>query len=342
MDLLHLTDLCNRYALDKTRAFPVLSGFSVLRRETESDIEAVIYEPVFCLILQGSKVTSIGEQVVELGPGDALLVSHDLPVVSRVTRASSQDPYLALILRLDLGLLRGLYDQVADVPLPDGDARSLSAGPVEPALLASLVRYLELLLEPRDVKVLGPTIRREIHYRLLLSSRGRMLRELLVSDSHASRIAKAIQRVRAEFHTPLAIADLAKAAGMSASSFHEHFKAVTGTTPLQYRKDLRLIAARALLVEKNLTVSEAAYAVGYESPTHFSRDYSRKFGSPPGRDARAKRDCRRDAAPGFSLCREDMGPATVRRVEDSGYKIASCLIDAGAEDLASLLDRRAP
>jgi transcriptional regulator GlxA family with amidase domain len=112
-----------------------------------------------------------------------------------------------------------------------------------------------------------------------------MLRNLLVADSHASRVAKAIQRVRAEFRSPLGVSDLAKTAGMSASSFHEHFKSVTGTTPLQYQKDLRLIEARALLVDRNHSVSEAAYAVGYESPTHFSRDYSRKFGRPPSRDA---------------------------------------------------------
>jgi len=112
-----------------------------------------------------------------------------------------------------------------------------------------------------------------------------MLRNLLVADSHASRVAKAIRRLRAEFRSPLSVSDLAKTAGMSASSFHQHFKAVTGTTPLQYQKDLRLIEARALLANASLTVSAAAYAVGYESPTHFSRDYSRKFGLPPRRDA---------------------------------------------------------
>jgi transcriptional regulator GlxA family with amidase domain len=110
-----------------------------------------------------------------------------------------------------------------------------------------------------------------------------MLRNLLVADSHASRVAKAIQMLRAEFRSPLSVTDLAKTAGMSASSFHEHFKSVTGTTPLQYQKDLRLIEAKALLADHS--VSEAAYTVGYESPTHFSRDYSRKFGLPPSKDA---------------------------------------------------------
>lgn len=295
MDLSHLTDLCNRYSLDKPEAFQGLPGLSVLRRETESRIEAVIYEPVLCLILQGSKVTSIGDQFVELRPGDALLVSHDLPVVSRITRASVEEPYLAVILSIDLGVVRSLYDQIADAPAPGAHARSLTAGPVEPAWLAPLVRYFELVDNPLDARVLGPSILREIHYRLLRSPIGRMLRNLLVADSHASRVARAIQRVRAEFRSSLSVADLAKTAGMSVSSFHEHFKSVTGTTPLQYQKDLRLIAARALLVDRNQTVSEAAYAVGYESPTHFSRDYSRKFGLPPSRDVHATISASREA-----------------------------------------------
>ncbi len=287
MDISKLIDLCNRYQSELSYEFSIPPGLSILRREAKSDIEAVVYEPVMCLILQGSKVTSIGDQLVELRPGDALLVSHDLPVVSRITEASAGKPYLALILSLDLGLLRSLYDQVAEAPVPDTRRRSLSAGAADPAWLAPLARYLELMDNPLDAKVLGPSIRREIHYRLLLSPAGKMLRDLLVADSHASRIARAIHRLRTEFRSPLSVGDLAKTAGMSASSFHEHFKSVTGTTPLQFQKDLRLIEAKALLMDKAPTVSEAAYAVGYESPTHFSRDYARKFGLPPSRDSAA-------------------------------------------------------
>ncbi|MEO1089420.1 MAG: AraC family transcriptional regulator [Pseudomonadota bacterium] len=285
MDLLNLIDLSIRYSNENAKKVQDLPGLSIYRRDAISDIEAVVYEPVMCLILQGSKVTSIGDQHVELQPGDALLVSHDLPVVSRITEASVQEPYLAVILSLDLGLLRGLCEQVADAPTSDADARPLSSGPADPAWLAPLVRYFELMDSPLDAKVLGSSTLREIHYRLLLSRIGRMLRHRLVADSHASRIARAIEKVRAAFRSPLNVPDLAKSVGMSASSFHEHFKSVTGTTPLQYQKDLRLIEARALLVDRDHTVSKAAYAVGYDSPTHFSRDYSRKFGLPPSRDS---------------------------------------------------------
>lgn len=279
-----LTRLCDRYRSEKQGKAQELPGLSVFCRNAPSDIEAFVYEPVMCLILQGGKVASIGDQRVELRSRDALLISHDLPVVSRVTKASAKEPYLALILSLDLGMVRSLYNQVADPPAQNARARSLAAGPADAAWLAPLVRYLELMDNPLDAKVLGPSVRLEIHYRLLLSRIGVMLRNLLVADSHASRVARAIQMLRAEFRSPLSVSDLAKTAGMSASSFHEHFKSVTGTTPLQYQKDLRLIEAKALLVEGGKSVSAAAYAVGYESPTHFSRDYSRKFGLPPSRD----------------------------------------------------------
>ena len=142
---------------------------------------------------------------------------------------------------------------------------------------------------PLDADILGPSTLREIHYCILRAPMGAMPRNLLVPDSHARRVAKAIQRMSAEFCSPLSAADLAKTAGVSASSFHEHFKSVTGTTPLQYQKDLRLIEARTFLVENSQTVSEAAYAVGYESPTHFSRDYRRKFGLPPSKDEKMRR-----------------------------------------------------
>lgn len=216
---------------------------------------------------------------MELRPSDALIVSQDLPVVSRITKASPQEPYLALI----LSLVRSLYDEFAEVPVPEANVRSLSAGPAEAVWFAPLLRYFELMGNPIDTKVLAPSTLREILYRSLLSPIGGMLRNLLVADSHASRVAKAIQKLRSESNTPLGLADLAKAAGMSASSFHEHFTAVTGTTPLQYQKELRLIEARALLTASSHTVSEAAYAVGYESPNHSSRDYSRKFALPPSK-----------------------------------------------------------
>lgn len=296
MEISDLIALCDRYHLDNGSNIQELSGLSIFRRDAPSSVEAVVYEPVMSLILQGRKVTSIGDQIVELKPGDALLVSHHLPVVSRITEASPAQPYLAVILALDLDLVRSLYDQLADAPPGRAPRRPLAAATADPDWLAPLVRYFGFLDNPRDAKVLGPGTLREIHYRLLLSPIGQMLRDLLVADSHASRVARAIHQLRAEFRSTLSVPDLARTAGMSASSFHVHFKSVTGTTPLRYQKDLRLIEARALLANRNRSISDTAYAVGYESPTHFSRDYARKFGLPPSRDIAAT-NAPREAAP---------------------------------------------
>lgn len=281
MDLTRLTALaldCVAYGDGNVGVMP---GLSVLGRSEKSDLEAYVYEPVLCLILQGSKRVSIGEQDVEVLPGNALLVSHDLPVLSRITRASAAEPYLALILTLDLSLMRGLRDMVGRDPV---SGRSLSVAAAEAGWLAALIRYMEMKDAPLDAQVLGPDTLRELHYRLLVSPLGGLLRGLLDANSQASRIAAAIGRVRSEFRSPISVPDLARTVGMSASSFHEHFKAVTGTTPLQYQKALRLTEAKSMLLNEGHSVAQAAFAVGYESPTQFSRDYRRKFGVAPSRD----------------------------------------------------------
>ena len=255
----------------------ILPSVHIFQREEITAFEAVVYNPVICLILQGRKEMNAGDRFVSLSEGDALLVSHDLPVTSKITEA----PYCALIFSLDLGILRGLYEQVAEAVPPAHPATSLSTSSVDPAWIKPMERYLEMMDVPLDAEVLGPMILKEVHYRLLLSPIGGMLRNLLSIDSHASRIAKTIQQIRARFREPLAVGELADIAGMSQSSFHEHFKSVTGTSPLQYQKDLRMIEARALLERGVPSVSIAGFEVGYESSTHFSRDYSRKFGCSP-------------------------------------------------------------
>lgn len=285
MDLSHLIALSNRYSTDLEAISSHPPHLTLYCRDRKSEMEAVVYEPLVCLILQGSKVTSIGDAHVDLHPGDALLVSHDLPVISQITKASRAEPYIALILTLDLGIVRSLYDQVAEPDLPHAEPRTLSTWRADTSWLEPLTRYVELVDHPLDAKVLGPSILREIHYRLLLSPIGVMLRRLLIPNSHANRIAKAIQMLRNNFRATISVAELAKCAGMGPSSFHMHFRSITGTTPLRYQKDLRFIDARMLLLDRGLSVSEAAYAVGYESPTQFSREYSKKFGVPPSRDA---------------------------------------------------------
>jgi AraC-like DNA-binding protein len=257
-----------------------LRGVVLLRHDALTALDASLYEPVLCLILQGRKQVSIGEQTLSFGPGECLLVSSDLPVCSRITRA----PYLALVLELDVSSIRKLYDEVSESVLDGGRARAAVTHRADPGLLDALLRYLMLADSPADAKALGPLVSKELHYRLLVAPFGGMLRSLLRHDSPASAIARAIARIRSDLRSPIAIPELARRVGMSASSFHKHFKTITSTTPLQYQKELRLLEARRLLRTGTASVTTVAYDVGYESSSQFSREYTRKFGVAPSRD----------------------------------------------------------
>lgn len=257
---------------------PGLGGFEF---PNKTEFEAAIYDPIACLILQGEKQVAVGEQSVTLGPGMSLIVGHDLPVTSRITKADPKTPYRALLIVLDLEIVRSLYDEVRESAFQKTNDDVLGVGETDPALVDALGRYLALVNKPMEAKVMAPLILREIHFRLLLAPHGGMLRRLLRQDSHASRIGLAIEQIRRGFRTPLRVSELAEIAGMSTSSFHDHFRSVTATTPLQFQKELRLVEARRLLSDQNLQVSSVAFEVGYESPTQFSREYTRKFGVPP-------------------------------------------------------------
>jgi AraC-like DNA-binding protein len=257
-----------------------MEGLVLLQQSTPSSLEASLYEPVLCLILQGRKQVSIGEQILSFGLGECLLVSHVLPVSSRVTKA----PYLAVILAVDAAIIRKLYDEVTESVLDSGHARAAVTQRADPGLLDALRRYLALADSPADAKVIGPLVLKEIHYRLLVAPFGGMLRSLIRHDSNASAIARAISHIRGDIRSPIAIPDLARQVGMSAASFHKHFKAITSTTPLQYQKELRLLEAQRLLKKGGASVTTTAFEVGYESSSQFSREYARKFGLPPSQD----------------------------------------------------------
>ncbi len=257
-----------------------LDGLLLLRRDRRSSVEHMLYEPVLCLILQGRKQVSLEEQTLSFGPGECLLVSHVLPVCSKITKT----PYLALVLEVDVATIRKLYDEVAETALDSTRARAAETHRADPGLVDALGRYLALADSPADAKVLGPLISKEIHYRLLLAPFGGMLRSLIRHDSNASAIARAIGHIRGSMNSPIAIPELAERVGMSASAFHKHFKTITGTSPLQYQKELRLLEARQLLKMGGASVTTAAFDVGYESPSQFSREYARKFGVPPSQD----------------------------------------------------------
>jgi len=258
----------------------LMDGLVLLRQRTPSPLDATLYAPVLCLILQGRKQVAFGEETLSFGPGECLLVSHHLPVSSRVTKA----PYLALVFEVDVATVRKLYEEVAESPLESNGARAAETHRADPGLLDALGRYLTLADSPRDAQVLGPLVAKEIHYRLLMAPFGGMLRSLILHDSDASAVARAIGHIRSALREPMAIPELARRVGMSVSAFHKHFKAITSTTPLQYQKELRLLEARRLLRTSGASVTTAAFDVGYESPSQFSREYARKFGVAPSRD----------------------------------------------------------
>ena len=261
-----------------------LGGLTILRSYQPTALEAVLYNPLFCLILQGRKETHVAMRRMSFAAGESLIVSHQLPVISRVTEATEMTPYVALVLELDMGIVRSLYNEVSEVQIEEEQAQAFNVGKTDGALLDAMGRLVDLIDRPFEAKVILPLVLREIHFRLLLARHGGMLRQLLRRGSQADRIGKAIARIKQDYATSLTVAELASVAGLSPSSFHEHFKTLTATTPLQYQKELRLLEARRLLMNGTHNVSSAAFEVGYESPTQFSREYSRKFGNSPRKD----------------------------------------------------------
>ncbi|MCC0036661.1 MAG: AraC family transcriptional regulator [Hoeflea sp.] len=288
MTLQHLARSIDQFAGEHAETVrgreTAITGLFVHRQSRPSPFEATVYNPVICLNLQGRKEVSCGDRTLAFGAGQSLIVSHEVPVMARVTEASTHHPYLAIIVALDIAIIRSLCDEVGDTALDRQQATTLTADTTDDRIVEAIARYFTLTRDPLEAKVMQPLILREIHFRLLTAGHGGMLRQLTQRDSHASRISRAIDRIRTDYRAPLAIATLAEEASMSPSSFHQHFRQITGTTPLQYQKDLRLMEARRLMSADGLSVSSAAFEVGYESATQFSREYSRKFGAPPRND----------------------------------------------------------
>lgn len=281
-----LIPLARRVAAEKKMSKEHRASPLVIEETAPTQIDALVYDPVVCVILQGSKETRTDSRALNLHPGDALLVSHDTPVSARILSASAEKPYIAVIVPIDIGILRSLFEAIGDrMPSPAAEG-AMQVSKADSALLEALARLMALEPGTADADVLGPLLQKELHYRLLMAPNGGMLRALISPSSHASKIARAIAEIRDNFNAPLRLPDLARMAGMGQSSFHTHFKAVTGTTPLQYQKDLRLIEARRLLRAGRHSVTQVGYQVGYESSAQFSREFSRKFGAPP-RDQKA-------------------------------------------------------
>lgn len=246
---------------------------------------AAVYDPMINLILQGSKSMTVGERSLHYDPATYFVMSVELPAVGKVHPAASGEPYLAVSLTLDPAVLAPLLADLPEAAAAGKTDSGFSVAAVTPELMDAWVRMLRLMRRPQDIAALAPAYEREILYRVLQGPHGAMLRDIALPDSALARVQRAIAWIRREFASPLRVETLAEKAAMSASSFHRHFKAATALSPLQYQKRVRLMQARMLMVGQGASVTGAAFEVGYESATQFSREYARLFGLPPARDA---------------------------------------------------------
>lgn len=244
-----------------------------------------VYQPSVCVVLQGSKEVLVENRTYSYSPSDFLVVSVDMPVIGRVTRASAAEPYLCVTLDIDAQDMSELIAQMDGVVAEEGDsAVGVFVAKVDTPLLDSVLRLVGLLDTPKDIPLLGPLAMREVYYRLLQGDHGRRIAQIAITGSTTQRIAQVLQVLKTNVAKPMRVEELAGMAGMSLSSFHHHFKQVTTMSPLQYLKRLRLWEARRILIAEAADAASTAYRVGYESPSQFSREYSRLFGAPPRRD----------------------------------------------------------
>lgn len=247
-------------------------------------------EPRLIIVVQGKKEMLLGEETYPYHAGQYLIHSVALPTSGRIIEATPDKPCLALRLSLDLVQLCDLVAQMSfSSANQENSVQGLWVSNADAMLIECVLRLVKLLETPQDIPILAPMMIRELYYRLLVGEQSKAVRQIATSGSSMQRIALAIQRIKAEFTHPMRIEDLARQVKMSTSSFHQHFKQVTSMSPVQYQKQLRLLEARRLMLAENFDAIAAAYRVGYESPSQFSREYSRMFGAPPMRDIERKR-----------------------------------------------------
>ncbi|MGK5025150.1 AraC family transcriptional regulator [Janthinobacterium sp. RB2R34] len=247
-----------------------------------------IYQPVVSLILQGEKQLSIGSEVLTYSAGHTFTTALDIPALGVITQASAELPYLAIRLDVDPEIVSELAFRMPDLART-ADQKGYGVDPASRDLLDAWSRMLGLIGRADEVPVMAPLLEREIVYRLLRGPQGAVLRQLAATDNRMSQIRKALAFIRQNHALPLMIEDIARLVGMSYSAFHRRFKAATGVAPLQYQKNIRLCEARRLLLTEPTTVSAAAFSVGYQSVSQFSREYRRMFGTPPMQEVRINR-----------------------------------------------------
>ncbi len=280
--LLHYTDRNPGIRLIKTP----IGEVGILRSDHPKPPTHMIMKPSMCIVAQGAKWATFGGNRLEYKAGEALVVGVATPSVGRVVAASPEEPCLVLAFELDRAIMRGVAEEMAPAPIASGESGSgVFVANFEGPLSECALRLVRLLDRPEAVPTLYPLMMREICYWLLRGPQGGEVMRMCLANSPSHRLINAAHCLRERFAEPVQLAELAAVAQLSLSAFHRQFKALTSLTPLQYQKQLRLLEARRLMISEALNVETAAFAVGYESPSQFSREYSRMFGSPPKRDS---------------------------------------------------------
>ncbi len=280
-----LAEIIARWVGDKEQLDTGIPELSFHRYDEPTKPLTVMYEPSVCMAVQGRKRVCLGDDVYVYDPHHFLITSINLPAVAQVTEADQETPCLALMLKLDLkAVSQMMVDSNLPLPRLRKADRGMALSKVTEPLLNAFQRLANLLDTPEDIPVLSPLIQREILYRILVGDQGQRLRQIAMAGSHSHQIAKSINWLKANYTQTLRVKELAALSGMSTSTFHHHFRNLTAMSPLQYQKWMRLYEARRLMLTDNMDAATASFKVGYESPSQFSREYSRLFGIPPLRD----------------------------------------------------------
>jgi AraC-like DNA-binding protein len=262
-----------------------MNGVNIIRSFEERMPMQMMYRPSLCVVVQGAKRILFGEDSLDYKAMECLVVSMDVPGSGRIVQASPTEPFVGVTIEIDTAMVREVMQQIAAPPTPPASSgHCVFVGKVDAGLADSIVRLVNLAGAPEGIPVLYPSIMREIAFWLLTGPHGDKFCKLALPETHAERVSRALYLLHDKFDQPLRVDELAEVSRMSPSSFHQHFKSLTSMTPVQYQKQLRLLEARRLMVTDAANVGEAAYQVGYESASQFSREYARMFGVPPKRD----------------------------------------------------------
>lgn len=281
----HMAQLIRRHAPSNGTYRTAVPSLSLMYADRLSEPMESVYKPSICVVAQGAKTATLADETYRYDPSTYLVTSVELPILGRIVEASPETPYLALKLSFEVDVILDIIKETnRPVAVPEEASLGIAVNRTSPALLEAIVRLLRLLDSPEDIPVLAPLAIREILYRVLQGEQSALLHSFAIIGSHAHNIAQAIQTINRQFDRPIEVEQLARSVNMSASAFHKHFKRVTAMSPLQYQKTVRLQEARRLMLTEAAQASDAAFRVGYESPSQFSREYARMYGRPPMRD----------------------------------------------------------